>query len=82
MAYFGAPPRALVHVQPLEGQNLETQTELSTAPSVRAGGSAVVTQADVVQGNRLPPGKYLVSIRLYGSKQNWDRQTFFIQIVD
>jgi len=82
VAYFGAPPEVSVLVRPLEGQNLETRPELSTASSVRAGGSAVVTQADVVQGNRLPPGKYLVQIRLSGSKQNWEQQTLFIQVVD
>jgi hypothetical protein len=81
VAYFGAPPKVSVLVRPLEGQNLETRPELSTASSVRAGGSAVVTQADVVQGNRLPPGKYLLQIRLSGSKQ-WEQQTLFVQIVD
>ena len=82
VAYFGAPPDFSVLVRPLEGQNLETRPELSTASSVRAGGSAVVTQADVVQENRLPPGKYLLQIRLSGSKQNWEQQTLFIQVVD
>ena len=80
--YFGSPPEVSVFVQPLEGQNLETRPELSTASSVRAGGSAVVTQSDVVQGNRLPPGKYLLQIRLSGSKQNWEQQTMFVQIVE
>ena len=82
VAYFGAPPQVSVLVRPLEGQNLETRPELSTASSVRAGGSAAVTQADVVQGNRLPPGKYLLQIRLSGSKQNWEQQTLFIHVVD
>ena len=82
VAYFGAPPQISVLVRPLEGQNLETRPELSAASSVRAGGSAVVTQADVVQGNRLPPGKYLLQIRLSGSKRNWEQQTLFIQVVD
>jgi len=82
VAYFGSPPEVSVLVRPLDGQNLETRPELSTSSSVRAGGSAVVTQADVVQGNRLPPGKYLLQIRLSGSKQNWEQQTLFIQVVD
>lgn len=82
VAYFGSPPEVSVLVRPLEGQNLETRPELSTASSVRIGGSAVVTQADVVQGNRLPPGKYLLQIRLSGSKQNWEQQTLFIQVVE
>ena len=80
--YFGAPPGVLVHVYPLEGQSLETHSEISTAPSVRAGGSAVVTQADVVEGNRLPPGKYVLTARVSGSKQNWDCPSFFVQVAE
>ena len=82
VGYFGAPPEALVHVYPLEGQSLETRPEISVAPSVRAGGSAVVTQADVVAGNRLPPGKYVLTARVSGSKQNWDCPSFFVQVAE
>ena len=82
VAYFGAPPEVSVHVLPLEGQSLDTRAELSAAPSVRAGGSAVVTQANVVQGNRLPPGKYVLMVRVHGAKRNWDRQTLYVQIVE
>ena len=80
VAYFGAPPEVLVHVYPLEGQSLDTRPEISTAPSVRVGGSAVVTQADVVQGNRLPPGKYVLTSRVSGSLQNWDCHSFFVEV--
>jgi hypothetical protein len=82
VGYFGPQPEVTIHLLPLEGQSLDTRTELSAAPSVRVGGSAVVTQADVVQGNRLPPGKYLLSVNVSGSKQNWDRQTLFVQILE
>ena len=82
VAYFGAPPEVSIHVLPLEGQDLETRPELSTAPSVRAGGSAVVTRADVIQSDRLPPGKYVLTVTVSGAKQNWDRQTLFVQVVD
>jgi hypothetical protein len=81
-SYFGAPPEVLVHVYPLEGQSLETRPEISTAPSIQAGGSAVVTKADVVQGDRLPPGKYVLTARVSGSIQNWDCQTFFVQVAE
>ena len=80
--FFGAPPEVLVHVYPLEGQSLDTRPELSTAPNVRAGGSAVVTQADVVQGNRLPPGKYVLTSRVSGSIRNWDCHSFFVQVAE
>lgn len=78
--YFGAPPEVSIHVMPLEGQNLETRQELSAATSVSAGGSTPLTVADVVRGNRLPPGMYLLAIRVYGARQNWDRQTLFLQV--
>jgi hypothetical protein len=82
VAYFGPQPEITVHVTPLEGQTLDTRPEISSAPSVQAGGSAAVTQADVVQGNRLPPGKYVRSVTANGSRRNWDRQTLFVQVVD
>lgn len=82
VGYFGSPPDVLVHVYPLEGQSLDTRPELSTAPSVQVGGSAVVTQSDVIQGNRLPPGKYVVTSRVSGSKQNWDCHSFFLEVAE
>jgi hypothetical protein len=81
-AFFGAPPNVQVNVYPLEGQTLETHAEISTAPSVRAGGSAVVTQADVIEGNRLPPGKYVLTGRVSGSIRNWDCHSFFLQVAE
>jgi hypothetical protein len=80
VAYFGSPPEVTVHVLPLEGQSLETRPELSTSSNVRVGGSAVVTKADVIQSDRLPPGKYVLTVRVSGAKQNWDRQTLFVQV--
>ena len=81
-SFFGSPPDVQVNVYPLEGQSLETRPELSTAPSVRAGGSSVVTQADVIQGNRLPPGKYVLTSRVTGSIRNWDCHSYFLQVVE
>jgi hypothetical protein len=80
VAHFGAEPEVRVMVMPLEGQDLNTRPELSADSSVQVGGSAVVTRSDVIQGKRLPPGKYLFSVRLSGS--NWDRQTLFVQVVE
>jgi hypothetical protein len=82
VAYFGAPPQVQVNVYPLEGQSLDTRPEISAAPGVQAGGSAVMTQADVVEGNRLPPGKYVLTSRVSGSKQNWDCHSFFVQVAE
>jgi hypothetical protein len=41
--HFGPGAEALVHVYSFDGQSLDTRAEISTAPSVRAGGAAVVT---------------------------------------
>jgi hypothetical protein len=81
-AYFGSPAEISVHVLPLEGQDLATRPELSSDPSVRVGGSAVVTRADVIEGNRLPPGKYVLTVRASGARRNWDRQTLFVQVAE
>jgi len=66
-------------VRPLEGQSLETRTELSAAPGVRVEGNAAVTRSEVVEDNRLPPGKYLLSVRLAGPR-NWDRQVSYFEV--
>jgi hypothetical protein len=80
--YFGSGADATVHVYPLEGQELETHAEISAAPSVTAGGSAVVTQADVIEGNRLPSGKYVLTARVSGSSRSWDCHLFFVLIAE
>ncbi|MHB8800544.1 MAG: hypothetical protein ACYDBY_19040 [Thermoanaerobaculia bacterium] len=77
--YFGEPPEVSLHVRPLEGQSLETHPELSTAPNVRVEGGAAVTRSEVVEDNRLPPGKYLLSVRLMGPR-NWDRQISYFEV--
>ena len=82
VAHFGPGAEALVHVYPLDGQSLDTRPELATAPSVRAGGSAVVTQADVIEGNRLPPGKYVLTARVSGSRRGWDCHGFVVQVAE
>jgi hypothetical protein len=82
VAYFGARPQASIMVYPLEGQSLDTRPELSADSSVQVGGSAVVTRSDVIQGNRLPPGKYVLSVRLSGTRRGWDRQTLFLEVVE
>ena len=78
--FFGADAEVTVMVFPLDGQDLETRPELSSDSSVRIGGSPVVTRSDVIQGNKLPAGKYLLSVRV--SSTNWDRATVFVQVVD
>ncbi len=47
--------------------------------AVRAGGSALVTRADVLEQDRLPPGRYILSITLSGS-DNWDRHLLYFEV--
>jgi hypothetical protein len=82
VAYFGADAGVSVHVFPLEGQSLVTRPELSTNPSVRVGGSQVVTRADVIDSNRLPPGKYVLTARVSGSRRGWDCHKFVVEVAE
>lgn len=78
--HFGSPARSQIGVKPLDAQVIETSAQLQSSPTVRVNGSAVVTRADVVRDNRLPPGRYLFEIRLYGAKSDWDCQGVFVQV--
>ena len=80
VAHFGSGAEAQVNVYPLDNQRLETHAELSTASSVRPGGSAVLTQADVIDGNRLPPGRYVLTARVSGSRRGWDCHGFLVTV--
>ncbi len=82
VGHFGPGAEALIHVYPLEGQSLDTHKEISTASSVRAGAGAVVTQADVIDSNRLPPGRYVLTARVSGSRRGWDCHGFFVQVAE
>lgn len=79
-AWFGDLGEVDARIVPLQNVDLNTREELGTSSSVRAGGSAVVTQQTVLEGNRLPPGRYLLVVTLRGSA-NWDRQVAFFQVV-
>ena len=82
VAHFGSGAEAQVNVYPLDGQRLDTHSEISLAPSVRAGGSAAVTRADVIEGNRLPPGRYVLTARVSGSRTGWDCHGFFVRVAE
>ena len=40
----------------------------------------MVTQSEVIEGKRLPPGKYVLTSRVSGSLQNWDCHSFFVEV--
>ena len=82
VAYFGSGAETQVNVFPLDGQSLETRTEISTASGVRAGGAGVLTQSEVIEGNRLPPGRYVMTARVSGSRRGWDCHKFVVEVAE
>jgi hypothetical protein len=80
-AYFGSAPEMEVLVVPLDGQSLDTSRMMSTDPTVRVGGGALVRSEDVVTGRTLPPGRYLFAVRMRGSS-NWDRQVLYFEVAE
>ena len=79
-AWFGAAvPDVDVMVLPLQRVQLDTSREQTRDETVRLGGAAAVTEANVLKANRLPPGAYLMFVALRGPK-NWDRQTLFFWV--
>ena len=79
--WFGDLREADVSVVPLQDVDLKTHQERTTNESVRAGGAAVVTERPMLDGNRLPPGKYLMVVTLRGTS-NWDRQVLFFEVAE
>jgi hypothetical protein len=80
-SFFGGGGEFEAQVVPLEGQSLDTDRQRAADPTVRVGGSPVVTEENVLRENRLPPGRYLMAVRLRGPA-NWDRQVVFFQVVE
>jgi hypothetical protein len=80
-AWFGDLGSLDVTVIPLQKVDVKTRQEQTTNESVRVGGAPMVTEQSVLEGNRLPPGRYLLVVTLRGSA-NWDRQVLFFQVAD
>lgn len=68
-----------VTVYPLDGQHLESTSEVSAESSVRINGQAVLTQQEVLAGSFLPPGRYLFAIKYLG-ETNWDRKWVYLVV--
>jgi len=68
-----------VMVLPLQRVQINARREQMRDETVRLGGAAAVTEANVLKENRLPPGDYLMSVTLHGPK-NWDRQTLLFRV--
>jgi hypothetical protein len=80
-AWFGDLRSVDVGVVPLQNTELNTRQELATSNTVRSGGSSIVAQQNVLEGNKLPPGKYLLVVTLHGTS-NWDRQVLYFEVAE
>ena len=77
--WFGDLGSVDVIVVPLQRVELNTRQTLAADSSVRVGGAPVVTRQNVVEGNKLPPGKYLLVVTLSGAS-NWDRMVLYLEV--
>jgi hypothetical protein len=77
--WFGDRRNFEVMVVPLSEVDLKTHQELGTSRNVRIGGAAPVTVENVLEGNRLPPGSYILMVTLTGDS-NWDRMGVLVQV--
>ena len=68
-----------ITVYALDGQDLESTTELKANESVRVNGQAIVTKQDTLTDNHLPPGRYVLSVKYIGV-ENWDRKWILITV--
>jgi len=68
-----------VTVYGLDGQDLESETEMVAQQSVRVNGQPVVTQQETLTQDFLPTGRYVIAIKYLGRK-NWDRKRVFVTV--
>lgn len=68
-----------VTIYGLDGQDLESETEMVAQQSVRVNGQPVVTQQETLTQDFLPPGRYVIAIKYLGRK-NWDRKRVFLTV--
>lgn len=79
--WFGDNRQFEVMVVPLADVELKTHQQVGTASGVSIEGSAPLTVENVLEGKRLPPGPYLLIVRLSGD-ENWDRMTLYVQVAE
>lgn len=77
--WFGDGRSFETMVVPLDQVDLNTRQEVTTSDNVRIGGAAPVVTQNVIEGNTLPPGRYLLRITLSG-RGNWDRMTLYVEV--
>lgn len=79
--WFGENRSFKISVVPLSDVKLDAHSEIGTSDDVRIEGAAPVVVKNVLEGSRLPPGPYLLLIRLRGDS-NWDEMTLFLEVTE
>jgi hypothetical protein len=77
--WFGVDRSFETMVTPIDPVDLKTRQQVTTADGVSVGGAAPLVVENVLESNRLPPGRYVLRIRLTGS-ENWDRMVVYVRV--
>lgn len=67
-----------VSIVPLEGQKKKTVAALSNSKDTYINGSSAISNRNYMADNLLPPGAYVIRVKVYGS-DNWDRKEVYVQ---
>jgi hypothetical protein len=68
-----------VVVTGLEGQQVPTHKGIRTDPTVRIGGLPMQTAVDVIDGKALPPGAYIIRVRVVG-KLGYEDKSIYVHV--
>ena len=68
-----------VVVTGLEGQQVPTHKGIRTDPTVRIGGLPMQTAVDVIDGKSLPPGAYVIRVRVVG-KLGYEDTSVYVRV--
>lgn len=77
--WFGEDRDFETMVTPIDKVDLRTHQQVTTADGISIGGAAPLVMENVLESNRLPPGRYVLRIRLTGS-ENWDRMVVYVRV--
>ena len=77
--WFGEGRTVRTLVRPLDQVDLKSTQQIAAAEGVSVAGAAPLVVENVLAGNQLPPGRYVLIIDLNG-RGNWDRMTLYVQV--
>jgi hypothetical protein len=77
--WFGEGRSFDTTVVPLDQVDLQSTQQVAAAEGVKVDGAAPLVVQNVLAGNRLPPGRYLLVIDVRG-RGNWDRMRLYVQV--